>query len=123
MEDILRVEMYLSCECMLYTFTHGHIIQKKSSGLETHLEGLGQVEHVPCGHVGPQQLLQEEVREHVAVLVPVVFLQGLSTTTVHKAVFMFRCSKLFNSKFGCTVVSTRVTIYHVHFVEEHTKLI
>ena len=38
------------------------------------LEGLGQVEHAPRGHVGPQQFLQEEVRQHVAALVPVVFL-------------------------------------------------
>ena len=42
---------------------------------EGHLEGLGKVEDAASGHVGPQQLLQKEIRQHVAALISVVFLQ------------------------------------------------
>ncbi len=73
---MLRVEMYGSCECCI-PLRMDTSFRKRVQDLSSHLEGLGQVEHVPCGHVGPQQLLQEEVREHMAVLVPIVFLQGL----------------------------------------------
>ena len=44
----------------------------KSPQWVRHLKGLWKMEHVAPGHVGPEQLLQEEVCEDVAVVVFVV---------------------------------------------------
>jgi hypothetical protein len=47
-----------------------------SNNCTVDLKGLRQVEHGSRGgHIGPQQFLQEEICEHVAALIPVVFLE------------------------------------------------